>query len=213
MTSESWTFQEACRSPQLWLMLLSTVGVSAGFTLVMAHGPVHLKDLGHTLTDGANALSIVTISTLLAKLIVAALGDKLDPRYLWAGFTAVFGVGLVLIVHASGALDLYPFAICLGAGFGGMLVCQMAVWANYYGLQAYASVVGLALAVQTVIGASGPFIGGRLYDSTGTYAGYFYFLAATCFVSAAILFTLRPPVRRAPLPAHAPGGSSAGIAS
>jgi cyanate permease len=196
-------------------MLAATVGVSAGFTLFLAHGVTHLKDLGHSMTEGATAVSILTISTLLAKTIVAALGDRMDPRYLWAGFTLVFGVGLLLVVHATGPMDIYPFAICLGSGFGGMLVCQMAVLANYFGSKAYASVVGLALAVQTAVGASSPYIVGGLYDTSHTYAPSFRFLAAVCLVGAAILFAIRPPLRRAPMGAAADAsrGSSAGAAS
>jgi MFS family permease len=213
ITREAWTFNEVIRSPHLWMMLLCTVGVSAGFTLVITQGLAHLRDLGHSITAGSQALGTMTLATILAKLVVAALGDRMDPRYLWAAFTVVFGAGLLFIVHASGARDLYPFAICLGAGFGGMLVCQMAVWANYYGLKAYASVVGLALAVQTLIGALAPYIGGWVYDSTHSYSGCFYVLAGACLVSAAILFTLRPPVRKAPLPAVASHGSSAGVPS
>ena len=204
VTTEEWTYREVVRSPQLWQMLLGTVGVAAGFALFLAHGVIYLKSLGHSMSDGATAVSLFTISMLVAKTIVAVLGDRLDPRYLWAAFTLVFAAGLLLIVHATGAADIYPFAICLGIGYGGMFVCQMAVLVNYYGVKAYASVVGLVLAIQTVVGSTYPYIAGAVYDVTGTFASSFYFLAAVCLVSAVILFTIRPPVRRLPVNAGRP---------
>jgi MFS family permease len=213
VTTEQWTYGEVVRSPALWLMLVSALGVSAGFTLFFAHGLVHLKDLGHSMPAAAATVSTVTISSLLAKIVVAIFGDRMDPRYIWAGFTAVFGVGMLLIVNASGPMDLYPFAICLGSGFGGMLVCMMAVLGNYYGSKAYASVVGLALAIQTSISALASFAAGPFYDVYHTYAPAFYVIAAVCFAGAVLLLVVRPPVRRAPVRAapDASRSSSAGV--
>lgn len=196
ITTEEWTSGEVLRSPQMWLMMLAALSVSAGYTLFLAQGQFHLRSLGHSDIEATAALSIATLSTILAKLIVAVLGDKIEPRYLWVGFTFVFALGLFLIVHATGPAAIYPFAICLGVGFGGMLVCLMAVLANYYGPKAYAFAVGVALVVQTVGGSLAPYVAGWLYDVYRSYAGSFYFLAAACAVGALLLLLVRPPTHQ-----------------
>jgi hypothetical protein len=119
---------------------------------------------GGCTSEGTAAVSLATLSTILAKLIAVALGDKIEPRYLWAGFTLILPLGLFLFVHARGGPAIYPFAICLGTGFGGMLMCLMAVLATYYGAKAYPFVVGLALVIQTSVAALSPYIVGNLYD-------------------------------------------------
>ena len=88
------------------------------------------------------------------------------------------------------------FATCLGIGFGGGLVCLMAVLSNYYGTRAFASLAGLAVAINTTLSAIAPKVAGRLYDHGVPYAGTFYFLAAWCFVGAVVLYLLRPPQPR-----------------
>lgn len=196
ITTEVWTSGEVLRSPQLWLMMLAALSVSAGYTLFLAQGQFHLRSLGHSDIEATAALSIATLSTLLAKLIVAFLGDRIEPRYLWAGFTLVFALGMFLIVHAVGPLAIYPFAICLGVGFGGMIVCLMAVLANYYGPKAYAFAVGVALVVQTVGGSLAPYIAGSLYDVYKNYTGSFYFLAVACAAGAVLLLLVRPPTHQ-----------------
>lgn len=196
ITTETWTYREALATPALWLMVLSQLACSCGYTLYLAHGIVHLKDLGHTQAAAAWSVGILAVSGLIAKAIFAALGDRLDPRYLWAAFIAAFGVGLILVVDARSVSKVFLFATCLGVGFGGSLVCMMTVLSNYYGTRAFPSLSGLALAINTTLSAVTPYIAGWLYDSGHGYGGAFYVLAAGCFVSALVLFVLRPPLRR-----------------
>jgi MFS family permease len=196
MTAEEWNYGEVLKQPSLWMMFVAALGVSFSYTIFLAHGPVHLKDLGHPASAGATAISVATLSQLLAKAVVGALGDLIDPRYIWAVFTALGGLGMLLIVHAAGVASIYAFAICLGAGFGGMLVCLMAVLSNYYGTKVYASVVGLSIAIQTTVGAIAPIVAGWAYDRYGTYNQCFYVIAAVCFGGVVLLLAVRPPKRR-----------------
>jgi MFS family permease len=197
VTAEEWTYAAVLKQPSLWMMFIAALGVSLSYTIFLAHGPVHLKDLGHPASAGATAISIATLSQLLAKVVVGTFGDQIDPRYIWAMFTALSGVGMLLIVHATGGAAIYPFAICLGVGFGGMIVCLMAVLSNYYGTRVYPSVVGLALAVQTTFGAIAPIVAGWAYDHYKTYNYCFYFIAVVCFAGVALLLAIRPPTRLA----------------
>jgi MFS family permease len=157
----------------------------------------HLKDLGHSLEVAGSSISIMTISGLIAKVILATLGDRLDPRYLWAVFTAIFGLGLVLIVDARSYSMLVAFAMCLGIGFGGGVVCLMTVLSNYYGMRAFASLSGIAVAINTGFSVIAPWVGGYLFDKGLGYGGTFYTVAVWCFVGAAVLFVLRPPRKAA----------------
>jgi MFS family permease len=195
VTSDEWTYAQVLKQPSLWMMFIAALGVSFSYTIFLAHGPVHLKDLGHPAAAGATAVSIATLSQLLAKVVVGAFGDQVDPRYIWAMFTALSGVGMLLIVHATRRADIYPFAICLGVGFGGMIVCLMAVLSNYYGTRVYPSVVGLALAVQTTFGAIVPIVAGWAYDHYKTYNYCFYCIAVVCFAGMVLLLAIRPPTR------------------
>jgi MFS family permease len=205
VSRREWSFAAAARNPSYWLLLGSMLGCSGGYTLFLAHGVVHLKDLGHSAGTGAWAVSILTVSGLIGKAILATLGDRLDPRYIFALFMAVFAVGLVVIVDARALWQVFLFAICLGIGFGGGLVCLMTVLSNYYGTRAFASLAGLAIAINTTLSAIAPKVAGRLFDQGVGYGATFYFLAAWCFAGAvALFFTKRPSVRLADRAAAAP---------
>jgi MFS family permease len=193
VSRREWTFRDAARQPAYWLLLGSLIGGSGGYSLILAQGVPHLQDLGHSARVGAWAISTMTVSGLIGKVILAAFGDRIDPRYIFALFLAVFGVGLVVIVNAHALWQVILFATCIGIGFGGGLVCLMAVLSNYYGTRAFASLAGLAIAINTTLSAIAPKVAGRLFDHGVGYAVNFYFLAAWCFAGAVVLFFMRRP--------------------
>jgi MFS family permease len=197
-TEEPWTPREAVRSPTLWLLLACTCGMSMGYTWFLSHGVAHLQDLGHSKSVAAFTASSMAATTLLGKFAVGLLGDRVEPRYLFSAAVALFGFGILLIVHARDASTLYTVGVCLGVGWGGALTCLMTILANYYGTQAYPAAVGVTLAVQPPVSAISPALSGYLYDVYGSYAPTLYTLAALCFVSALVLTRARPPVRPTP---------------
>jgi MFS family permease len=194
ITDVAWEFRDAIRTPSYWLILSSLLGGSGVYTLFLAQGKLVLEDFGHAVGIGGTAVFAMTISGLIAKVIIVLFGDRIDPKYLWGVFMAIFGVGAVVFVHASTVPLVYAFAICLGIGFGGGVVCLMAVLGNYYGLKAFASLCGIAIAINTTLSAITPPVAAALFMRGYGYVGICYFLAAWCFLGALILFLIRKPV-------------------
>lgn len=209
VTRTDWTYRDALRGPYFWTMITPFLGVSAGFALFLGHGIVHLKDLGHSIQVGAWAIGTMTISGLIAKAILAALGDRLDPRYLWAIFCAAFGVGLLILVGARAQQAVTASAICMGVGFGGGIVAMMATLSNYYGTKAFASLSGLAIAINTGVSSLVPVIAGRMYDLGFGYSPEFYVIAAWCILGGAMLAMMKRPQRAATAAVSAIPGDSA----
>jgi MFS family permease len=169
---------------------------------------LHLKDLGFDSTQAALALSVTTGSALLGKAPLALFGDRLDPRYIWAITGAIFGLGLILVIHPHTMLEVYLFSLCVGIGFGGGIVGMMTTLGNYYGAEVFAAAAGVGAALNTVISFFASNVGGVVYDRLGSYAPTFYALAAWCFAGAIALALVGRPVRRiAAGPAAAPVGS------
>ncbi|MCC7464360.1 MAG: MFS transporter [Gammaproteobacteria bacterium] len=195
VTRREWLPGAALGSVSFWVLLLSFTGGSAGYTLFLGQGILHLQDLGHTRDAGALAVGILSASGLIAKVILAVVGDRFDPRYLWGIFTLVFGLGLVLVVDARSMAMVVMFAICIGIGFGGGMVCMMTVLSNYYGVPAFATLSGVAIALNTTLSATTPFIAGWMYDRGLGYASSFYATAVWCFLAGVVLLTMRRPGR------------------
>lgn len=196
LTAETWSPREALTGPFFWLLMFCQMGVGCGYTVFLAHGVVHLKDLGHSSDTAALAISLMAISGLIAKATIGFLGDRIDPRYLWAVFIAVFGLGQLIVPHADTMPLLVVIAVCIGIGFGGGVVCTAAVLSNYYGLKVFATLVGVSIAVGTIFSSIVPPIAGWLYDNGHGYQGVFYALAVWCLAGTVTLLVIKPPYRR-----------------
>jgi len=196
-TTEAWTFGEVFRTPAIWMFLVAILGFSAGYPLFLAQGLAHLRDLGYTPGAAAFSLSVMLLASLFGTLLFAAIADAIEPRFVWAVASVMFGVGMILARHASGSAGLYLYAICLGAGFGISFSSMMAIPANYYGPRAYAPIIAVAIAVGTTAGAAGPFAAGYIYDRLGSYDPAFYAVSALSFFAALLLLFAKPPVHKA----------------
>jgi len=195
-TADTWTFGEVFRTPAIWIFLIAILGFSAGFPLFLAHGVVHLRDLGYTASAAAFSVSVMLLASLGGTLFFAGVADLVEPRFVWAAASVLFGIGMILALHASGPAGLYLYAICLGAGFGISFSSMMAIPANYYGTHAYAPIVAVVIAVGTTAGAAGPVAAGYVYDRLGSYAPAFYAVSGLSFIAALLLLFAAPPVRR-----------------
>ncbi len=197
ISQERWTFPEVMRSGRFWIMVLALCGGSAGYTLFLAQGVLHLKDLGFDSTQAALAVGVTTGSALIGKAPLALFGDRLDPRFIWAITSAVFGLGLLLVIHPHTMLEVYLFSLCVGIGFGGGIVGMMTTLGNYYGAAVFAAAAGVGAALNTIISFFASNIGGMVYDRLGSYAPTFIGLAAWCFAGAVALICVGRPARRA----------------
>jgi MFS family permease len=195
-TTDNWTVGEVFRTPAIWIFLIALLGFSAGFPLFLAHGVMHLRDLGYTPAAAAFSVSVMLLSSLGGTLFFAAVADLVEPRFVWAAASVLFGVGMILALHASGAAGLYLYAICLGAGFGTSFSSMMALPANYYGTHAYAPIVAVIIAVGTTAGAAGPVAAGYIYDRFGSYDPAFYAVSGLSFFAALLLIFAAPPVHK-----------------
>ena len=196
-TTEDWTLGEALRSPTLWLLVPTYIGFFMGFFIYVAHGISHLIGLGHPPAEAARSLALIFGSSLVGQVVVATLGDRVEPRFLSAVAVCLYGGGTLLAIHATDVTTMYVYAIMMGAGFGTAFTCLMTIQSNYYGPKVYPALLGITTPVGTILGAIGPEMAGRYFDRYGTYAGVFEIVAALCFVSAVMYLLAVPPVRRA----------------
>jgi len=194
-TTEDWTLGEALRSPTLWLLVATYLGFFVGFFIYVAHGVAHLEGLGYRPGEAAKSISIIFISSLIGQTAVAWLGDRIEPRYISAVAVCLYGAGTLLAIKAAGVGSIYLYAILMGTGFSAAFTCFQTILSNYYGLKAYAAVLGVTMPIGTILGAVGPVTAGYVYDRYGSYAPAFTAVAVLCFASAFLYLLAKPPTR------------------
>jgi len=194
-TTDDWSSGEAVRHPTLWLLVLGAICFLSGYSILVAHGVAHFKDLGHSTAAAAMFLGLLPLAGLVGKALAGALGDRIEPRFIWALAMLAAAIGIALSVRATSGAELYVSAFLAGAGSSAAYVCMVTLVANYYGKSAYADLLGIVFPLVTVVTASAPFAAGMVFDLYGSYALAFYPAAALCLLGAAGLPFVRPPVR------------------
>jgi MFS family permease len=203
-TTEDWTLRETLRTPALWILIVTYLGFFMGFFIYLAHGIVNLEGLGHSPAAAAQSLALLMLFSVIGQFTVAALGDRVEMRLIFAVAVALFGVGIALATHAASSFALYPYAVCMGAGFGAGYTCLATIQTNYFGPKVYPALLGITIPMGTILGAIGPVIAGWFFDAYHTYTQIFFLVAAICFASAVLLLFAKPPVRRSALVREAP---------
>jgi MFS family permease len=195
-TTEAWTFGEALRHPTWWLLSLGTVCFLTTYGMIVGHGVMHFKDLGHPVGKAAMFLGLLPLAGLAGKTVVGVCGDRIEPRFLWAGAMVMMATGMLTGVTARSDFALLATALMLGAGNSISYPCMITLVANYFGKTAYASFMGAMLLIAALAAAAGPVLAGFVFDSLGTYTLAFYPAAAVCLLGGLMMPFVKPPVRK-----------------
>ena len=178
-----------------WLMLGYFV---CGFQVVFigVHLPSYLKDNGMGPDVAITALALIGLFNVFGTYAAGSLGDRVPKRYILAAIYGLRAVGIVAFVLAP----LTPWSVYLFAAYMGVLWLSTvpptnAVVAQIFGVQ-YMSMLGGFVFVSHQIGSFlGAWLGGKLYDATGSY-DVVWWLAVALSVMA-VLANL--PVRETPI--------------
>jgi len=188
-----WSLSQALRTSSFWITTLCAVVYSMPLTLMFAHLSFHVQDLGHTVALAASGLGLMGAGQVAGKLLVGVLGDRVEPRRLWALSMVVMAAGMSALVFARAPM-MVPLAVALmGLGQGGSLVAMPTLISNYYGPRAFAAVSGVIAPMITLCISVGPVAVGFSRDRLGSYTLAFLLLAAVLLAASILMALNRPP--------------------
>jgi len=204
------------RAPAFYLLLAGSMCSIAAVGGTNQHLKLFLSiDHGYAQTAAAQVASLVLVSSLLGRLGMGWLADRIPKKYvmLLIYLLVVSAIPLLFLTATPGAI--YLFAVVFGIGLGGEYMVIPLMAAELFGVQVLGRVMGIVLAADGVGEAVAPWLVGRMRDAAGSYASGFAALIACALVGAvAISFLPRtsrpvsaessPPV---PLSAMRRGGT------
>lgn len=152
-----------------WLMAGYFV---CGFQVVFigVHMPSYLRDHGLTPNVATTALALIGLFNVIGTYAAGSLGQRLPKRYILSSIYALRSVAIVIFL----SVPLTPWSVYIFASVMGVLWLSTvpptnAVVAQIFGVQ-YLSMLGGFVFLSHQIGSFlGVWLGGKLYDSTGSY--------------------------------------------
>jgi MFS transporter, OFA family, oxalate/formate antiporter len=194
--AEDWTHEESTMTTQFWMLYLSYFCGSFAGLMIIGHIAAHGRDSGLDAMTASFAVSSLAIANAAVRILIGAFADKIGPKKCFLGTFSLQVVALLLLYPAaSNILALSIVAILIGWNYGAMFTLFPAQCLAFFGPTAQGSNYGLLFTSWGLAGFLGPWVGGWLKDSSGTYYIPFIVAAAVCAVSVFISASLKPPTK------------------
>ena len=192
--SADFTPREALASPAFWKLVLwfgLRMFVVASISL---HFIPLIEEKKFSGAEAAALLSIFAVATIPCRLSLGVVADRVPKNVLAAVLGLVQLGALAILFTAQEFWQLIAFALVYAVSWGGSGAnLNTALRADYFGLRFFATIGGMFNTLMVIGIVVGPFITGRIFDSTGSYdLAIWTFFAATVASTAIILFTPQP---------------------
>jgi sugar phosphate permease len=130
-------------------------------------------DLKYTQEHAANVLSIVLGASIIGRLLMGWLADRMQKKYVMILIYSLVALAIPLLYFADTPGVIYLFAFIFGVALGGdyMIIPLMA--AELFGVKVMGRVMGLVITVDGLAEAFAPMLAARLRDQSGSYANGF----------------------------------------
>ncbi|MEM7321883.1 MAG: MFS transporter [Actinomycetota bacterium] len=189
-----WTRAEAARTVAFWAILVGFVLVLMAQTGFLLHQIAFLEDRFNSREAAALTLSTTAFGSVVARLIVGQVADRLDKVWLSAGLFTVQGLSVLGVLAVENRVITFLFVLIIGFTIGNIYLMQTLLVAEKFGLVSLGTVLGVVgLAVQVGSGA-GPLLVGWLEDRSGGYTLPFILSAATTLLSAVVIMAAKAPI-------------------
>ena len=194
-TGEVWTLRRALRSIRLWAAFAMTALGVIGFQIMATHQVAHAVDRGFPQPTVVWLFALGAGCMMAGNLLGGWLSDRVGRGWVFVLGTAVaiFGIGCLALTR--GPQDLVLLLLYTVSGFGfGMRIAQLStIPADVFAGPHLGAILGVVQAGGGLGGAIGPFLGGWVFDVTGSYR--LAFMAAGVAVAGSAVaawFAARP---------------------
>lgn len=188
--------REAFKYPSFQLLMAGYFVCGFQVVFIGVHMPSYLKDKGLSPQVASYALALIGLFNVFGTYAAGVLGQKLPKKYILAFiyFARAIAISLFLLVPLS-PMSVYVFASVMGVLWLSTIPPTNATIAQIFGV-AHLSMLGGFVFFSHQIGSfMGVWLGGYLYDRTGSYDIVWY-IAIALGVAAALV---NLPVREAPI--------------
>jgi MFS family permease len=175
-----------------------------GFQLAFigVHMPSYLKDRGLTPGVATTALALIGLFNVFGTYVAGSLGGRLPKKYLLSAIYSLRSLAIVAFVVAPlTPWSVYLFASAMGFLWLSTVPLTNGIVAEIFGVR-YLSMLGGFVFLSHQVGSFlGVWLGGRLYDATGSYDIVWWIAIGLGVFAAAINLPIREGAILRPAPA------------
>ncbi|MDY6935456.1 MAG: MFS transporter [Spirochaetota bacterium] len=169
-TSVSWTLKETLHTWALYLTMLVMLAQLWSLYIVTVHGVLHLTDVGFSALQASSIISIIILSSGVARFPMGIAGDRIEPHWILSAAMGIMALSLFGIWKAPLNISaMLVIGSIYGFAFGTTVVMLPAMIGNYFGPSSFASINGFIQPFLIGLGAPVPVLAGYIADKYGNY--------------------------------------------
>ena len=192
---------EAFRYPSFGLLMAGYFVCGFQVVFIGVHMPSYLREKGLSPEVASYALALIGLFNVFGTYVAGSLGQKLAKRKMLAAiyFGRAITISLFLLVPIS-PLSVYVFASVIGFLWLSTVPVTNALVAQIFGVAHLSMLSGFVFLGHQVGSFLGVWLGGFLYDRTGSYDVVWYIAIALGVFAALINLPVKESAIARPMP-------------
>ncbi|MEO8060385.1 MAG: MFS transporter [Burkholderiales bacterium] len=195
---------EAFAHPSFLLLMAGYFVCGFQVVFIGVHMPSYLKDHGLTPNVATTALALIGLFNVVGTYAAGSLGERLPKRYILSSIYALRAVAITVFLNVPlTPWSVYIFSAVMGTLWLSTVPPTNAVIAQIFGVK-YLSMLGGFVFLSHQCGSFlGAWLGGRLYNMTGSYDVVWWIAVALGVFAALVNLPVKEHaiVRAQPVPA------------
>lgn len=179
--------KEASRHQGFWLLTLGFFVCGYQVAFITVHFPAYLQDLDMPVTLAATALSLIGLFNVIGTYACGVMGGRFTKKWVLAWLYLLRSVVIVAMLLAPKTeTNMLIFAAIMGLLWLGTVPLTSGLVAHMFGVRYLSTLFGITFFSHQVGSFLGVWLGGRLFDMTGSYDWVWYSSIALGVVAAAL---------------------------
>ena len=188
------TASQAIRTSAFWLITFGHAFSSMLFATLTVHLVPMLTDQEMSLQSSAYVFSVMMGVAAAFQLIGGYVGDRMETRVAIAVFGFIQAAGFTVAVFTESMPMAILFAVLFGAGFGGRNPLTVAIRAEYFGPNAFATITGISSAPMYLFMLAAPLFAAFIFDTQGSYMIAWLILGGLGSMSGVLFLLAKKPL-------------------
>jgi sugar phosphate permease len=187
-------------------VLLLTSFFTCGFTvtIIAVHWIPFATDLGFSTTVAATAMAVGGGLNTVGTLIVGPLSDKIGRKFPLSGVYLFRAFGFLLFIFVKNDITVWATPMMIGLSWIATVPLTSALTGDFFGARNVGVLFGLISLSHQIGSGLGAWLGGYIFDVTGTYDLAFALAAYLCVQAAVLVFLINEKQTRAAPPSTEP---------
>jgi MFS family permease len=185
---------EALRSTPFIVLALTFFACCATHAGPIFHTISYALVCGIPTVAAVSIYSLEGLAGLGGRVFFGLMGDRYGAKRVLIGGLLIQAFAAGSFVFANRLGEFYAVAAVFGFAYGGVMPLYAVLARDYFGQQILGTVLGAAAMVSSLGMAIGPWIGGWIFDTFGSYAPLYLYSFVIGLGAAAIALAFPPPV-------------------